>query len=148
MRDGVRPPREETRLGGRGSPFGTKDAAGAHALLAEILKKRLPRSVLANDRNRQHLCPQGGKIVGCVSAAAWNQLRLAMLQDQHRSLARNSRNVAITKFVGHKVTEENDDLSPELFYALSKIAQVHRRRAFFFGGWTLHRGCLKIQSTA
>src|SRR5215472_2037527 len=148
LRNGMSPTGKKPALGRGYPPFGAEDSAGIHAFLAEILEEGIAHRIIPDNGNRQHLCAKGCKIVGGVGPSSRNHLRLAMLQDQNRGFARDAGDVAVTKFVGHEITQENNRLSGEFLHTLGKVAKVHRCGGCLCGWGPLHCACLKIQSTA
>ena len=57
------------------------------------------------------LAPERPQIVNRVSAAARNNLRFAMIQDQDRRFARDARNFAVDKYVSHQVAKDDNALA-------------------------------------
>src|SRR4029077_9113815 len=76
--------------------FGTE--AAEHSLACLALTRRAQQGKVHS---------QIDEIVRCVRATPRNDFLFPLLQDQHRSLARDSSDLSVHKFVGNKVAEHD-----------------------------------------
>ncbi len=77
-------------------------------LLVQPLQQQAAGLVVADDADRKNVDAQRSQVHHRIAAAAGNHGALAMLQDQHRRLARDARNLAKDEFVGHQVGQHGD----------------------------------------
>src|SRR6267143_896914 len=124
---GVRPAGEKAALGGSSPAFHAENPGNIDSLAAEMSDQRLSRGVIADHGNGQDLGAESRDVVGGVGSAAWNNLSLAMFEDQDRRLARDTRDFAILEFIGYEITEENDRFRGELLDALAESEQIDGR---------------------
>src|SRR5262249_57656860 len=89
LRRCVRPSRKKSALRRCSPVANAHDSRRIDARLPEKSKKRLAGSVVANRRNWDHLRAERSQIIRRVRTATWNQLRLAILQDQNRTFPRH-----------------------------------------------------------
>ena len=115
----VRHAGEDARLGDGGVALVLQNAAHRNMLVAESLEQQAAGLVVADDADRQHVDAQVGEIIDGIGSAAGHDAAFAMLENQHRSLARNARDFAENKFVGHQVAEHGDGDLGERFDDLS-----------------------------
>ena len=110
--------------------------------MAKKLQQHPSRLVVTNGADRQHVHSQVGQIVDRVGSAARHHGAFAMLQDQHRSLARHARDFSIHEFVGHQVPQHRDGDLGEGFDNLPQpfdFLQMFRHRiarAVVSGQWS------------
>ncbi len=126
---GVRHAGQDARLGGGGMGLQALDAADGNLLFAEALQQQAAGFVVAHHAHRQDVDPQRGQVHDGVGAAAGHHGALAMLQDQHRGLARDAGDLAEDKLVGHQVGQHCDRDVAET------TAQSSRRRSMSLGGF-------------
>ena len=124
---GVRPAGEKAALGGGSPAFHAENAGDIDSLAAEMSDQRLSRGIIADRGNRQDSGAERREVVGGVGSATGNNLSLAMLEDQDRRLARDTRDFAILEFIGDEVAEEKDSFRGELLDALAKGEKVDGR---------------------
>ncbi len=62
-----------------------------------------PGFIVADDAHGKHIHLEIGQVHDRVAAATRHNGALAVLQNEHRGLARNPRNLTIDKLVGHQV---------------------------------------------
>jgi len=110
LADGVRPARENAGFCGRGPAFDAENAGDFDALVSKILDEGVSSRVVTDRSDGMDACTESRKIVGGVGAAAGKKVRFAVTEDEDRSLARDTRDLAELKFVGDKITEEDHAL--------------------------------------
>src|SRR5260370_2437097 len=124
---GVRPAGEKAALGGSSPAFHAENPGNIDSLAAEMSDQRLSGGVIDEHGTGQDLGAERREVVGRVGSAAWNNLSLAMFEDQDRRLAGDTRDFAILEFIGNEITEENDRFRGELLDALAESEQIDGR---------------------
>ena len=122
----MRPPGEKAALGRRRPASHTKDSGNIDAKATEMSDQRVSGGVIAHRSDGQDAGPERGEVVGSVGAAARNNVRFPMLEDEHWGFARNTRDFAILKFVRDEIAKEDNRFCVELFDALAKREKVDR----------------------
>src|ERR1700692_1317536 len=111
----VRHARQNPRLRHRRIRLVLNHAADWDALVAKTLHEQSSRFVVANCADRQHVYSQIDKIINRIGTAPRQHGTLAMLQDEHWSLARHSRDFSVNKFIGDQIPKHrNRDLRERL----------------------------------
>ena len=77
-------------------------------LLAKALQQQAAGFVVAYHANRKNVDAQRGQVHHRIRAASGNYGALAVLQDQHRRLARDAGDFAEDEFVGDQVRQNRD----------------------------------------
>jgi len=93
----------------------------------EMSDESIARRVIPHDGDGQDTRAKRGKIVGSICAAARNELRFAMFENQDWSFARDARNLSVLKFIGNEIPEENDGFGRKLLDAFSKSGEIDGR---------------------
>ena len=75
---------------------------------AEPREQQFARLVVTDYADGEDFHSQRGQVHDGVAAAAGNYGALAVLQDEHRRFARDTRNLAEYEFVGHEVGQYGD----------------------------------------
>jgi len=122
-------PGENACLGDRRLIFASKNSCHRNAFVTEIPQQQAARIVVPYNAHRKNVDAEVREIVYRVGATAGDDRPLAMLEDQHRGLARDARNFAEHKFVRHHITEDGNRDARE---CLDDLPQA----AGFFGDLT------------
>src|SRR5215475_14437265 len=99
----------------RRRPIGLRhcDPADVDSQLGKILEKLPAFFIIADDANRNRMCAEGVEIMDCIRAASRNHLRLAVIQNEDRSFARNARDFAVDKYISYEIAEDDNALTIE-----------------------------------
>ncbi len=92
--------------------------------LRRTLARSVARGVIPHDGDRQDTRAKRGKIVGGICAAARNELRFAMFENQDRSFTRDTRNLSVLKLISNEIPEKNDGPGRKLLDTLSKSGEI------------------------
>src|SRR2546427_491636 len=107
--------RQDSHLGWSAIGFRDAYAAEFNSKLGKIFEKGLSLRVIAHNSDGNRLRTKRPKIVNCVRAATGNDLRLSMIEDEHRRLPRNSGNLAVHEHVGNEIAKNDDSFAFEAF---------------------------------
>src|SRR5262245_58438329 len=91
-----------------------ENSRGVNAALGEIPDQFIAFHVITNNAYRHRLCSEGLQILNGIGAAAGDELRLTMVQNQNRRFPRDSRNLSVNKNVGDKVAPNDNPPALEL----------------------------------
>jgi len=115
----VCPASEKTGLGRRAPAFHPKDSGNPDSLAAEVSDQCISRGVISDRGDGQNAGAKRREVVGSVRSAARNDLGFAMFKDQNWGFARDAGDFSVLKFVGHKITKENNRFRIELLDTLA-----------------------------
>src|ERR1700676_1701212 len=87
LADGVGPASEDACLGRSRPTFNPEDARDVDTFASEISNEGVSSRIVTDSADRKDVCAESRKIVGGIGAAAWNEMRFAMAEDQNRSFA-------------------------------------------------------------
>ena len=86
LSDGVSPASKEARFSGSSPALGTNDAGGVDVAVAESVDETIAGIIVADGGDGDDLGTERGEIVGGIGAAAGNDLRFTMAEDQNGEL--------------------------------------------------------------
>ena len=109
----MRPSSEITRFRGSHPVAGAKDSRYVHSLSTEIIQQGLAAFVFAHYADGQNARAKIREVVYGIGGAAGISLGAAMPQNQHGSLARDTRDFTGDKFVEHKISHQANRLPRE-----------------------------------
>jgi hypothetical protein len=127
-------PSQDSRLGGSHVPAKAQDVPRGDAPLTETLQQPLTRLIITHNSHGQNGCSKRGDVARRVGATSGKNLLRSLLQDEHRRLARNARNLAVNKFVRDEVSKQDHLLARELLEDFQKSFALGRRH--------LHTDCI------
>src|SRR5690348_7301174 len=134
----MRPARQKTRFR-RCSPVPRRNNPGnVHILAAKVRNKSIARGIIAHRSHRQNTRPQFNQIAHRIRAAARNDSRLFMPQNNHRRLARDTRNLSRDVLVHHKIADHRDGLLRKKRNQVEQTRQIRSHSRYFRWFSTFH----------
>ena len=98
--------RKNARLRRSSPGFLDADASRVDSELLEEVDQLESFGIIAHNADWQRHAPERVQVVHGVCSAAGNELRLALIQDQHRGFARDARNFAVDEDIRDEVSQE------------------------------------------
>jgi len=124
--DFMGPAGEEAGFRGGGPVFGAEDAGDVKLLRAEEIAEVVAGFVFAYCSNGNDFGPKGGEVVGGVGAAAGNDSRFVMLEDEDRSFAGDTGDISNLEGIGDEIAEDDDGFGGEAFDIVGEGEEVDR----------------------
>ena len=121
----VGPASEEAGFGGSGPAFDTEDAGDIHFFCAEEFEEAVTGFIFANGGDGKDFCAERDEIVGGVGAAAGDNLRFAVLEDEDGGFAGDAGDVAELEGVGNEIAENDDGFGGEALNDFGERDEIH-----------------------
>ena len=102
----VRHARKNSGLGDGRIAFVFQHSANRDAFVTKMFDQQSSRLVIADNPDWQNVDPEIGEIIRRIGAAARSDGPFTMLENQHRRLARDTRNLTKDKLIGDQVSQK------------------------------------------